>query len=82
MKAFADSKSDMAVICGSDALYENEGEVIVTALKDAGCKQIYIAGRPTNAKALAGSGVTDFIFMGSDVLSILQRAMTLLGDKS
>ena len=82
VQAFADSRSDMAVICGSDALYESEGEVIVTALKDAGCKQIYLAGRPANAKSLAGTGVTDFIFMGSDVLSILQRAMTLLGDKS
>lgn len=82
VQAFTASKSDMAVICGSDALYESDGEVIVTALKDAGCKQIYIAGRPANAKALAGSGVTDFIFMGSDVLSILQTAMTLLGDKS
>lgn len=82
VQAFTASKSDMAIICASDALYESEGEVIVTALKDAGCKQVYIAGRPVNAKALAGSGVTDFVFMGSDVLSILQRAMTLLGDKS
>ncbi len=81
-QAFTASKADMAVLCGTDSFYESDGEVIVTALVDAGCKQIYVAGRPANCKALAGSGVTDFIFVGVDVLSILQGAMTLMGDRS
>lgn len=82
LEAYRASKADMAVLCATDSLYEAEGEVIVTALVDAGCKQIYVAGRPQNSKVLAGSGVTDFIFMGSDVLSILQTAMVRMGDKS
>ena len=82
LKAFKASKADMAVLCATDGIYEAEGEVIVTALVDAGCKQIYVAGQPQNSKALTGSGVIDFIFVGADVLSILQAAMVRMGDKS
>lgn len=78
--AFKESGAEMAVLCGTDALYESEGEVIVTEFSDAGCQQIYVAGRPSNTKVLSGCGVRDFIFMGADVLDVLQDAFKVMSE--
>ncbi|WCL52979.1 methylmalonyl-CoA mutase family protein [Gimibacter soli] len=70
---FRQSGATVAVLCGSDARYEEEGLAAVQALKDAGAVRVIIAGRPANADNLAAHGVSDFIFMGSDVIASLSR---------
>ena len=49
------------------------------ALKAAGAKAVYLAGRPGDLEAaLKAAGVDDFIFMGLDVLASLKAAQARL----
>ncbi|WP_308909992.1 methylmalonyl-CoA mutase family protein [Pseudokordiimonas caeni] len=72
-EGFRQSGAKVAVLCGSDARYEEEGLAAVQALKDAGAARVIIAGRPANADNLAAHGVSEFIFMGCDVIASLSR---------
>lgn len=79
-KAFAESGAAFAVICGTDAQYEDMGLKAAETLKSAGAGRIYLAGRPVNADTLTAAGVGEFIFMGADVLDTLTRAYDMMGD--
>ena len=73
-KAFTDSGATVAVICGSDALYEEHGAGVASALRDAGAQWIVLAGRPgKNETVLREAGVQDFIYLGCDALESLAR---------
>jgi methylmalonyl-CoA mutase len=78
--AFKESRATMAVVCGSDADYESMLEPAVVALKRAGCSVLLVAGRPkVDEAALRDSGVSDFVFVGADVLSIMSDVLDSLG---
>ncbi|WP_262691543.1 methylmalonyl-CoA mutase family protein [Kordiimonas aestuarii] len=79
-EAFAESGAPFAVICGTDTQYEDMGLKAAEALKAAGARRIYLAGRPSKADALTGSGVDEFIYMGADVLDTLTRAYDVMGE--
>jgi methylmalonyl-CoA mutase len=73
--AFKASGAELACLCSSDKLYAGRAESSARALQEAGCKHIYLAGRPADAEAaLRAAGVSGFIFAGADALSILQDA--------
>ena len=85
--AFKESQASIAVLCSSDALYEQHAEAFAKALHGAGCKWVYLAGHPKAQKrdytqGTDGAQVDDFIFVGADVLEKLNAAYALIGGKS
>lgn len=74
------SGAQFAVICGTDTGYVASAAAVAKALKDAGAKTVYLAGRSGDLEpALKAAGVDEFIFMGGDVLGALERAHARLG---
>jgi methylmalonyl-CoA mutase len=74
------SSAPLAVICGSDKDYEALLEPAVTALKKAGCPLVLVAGRPGEREAaLRQAGVSDFVFVGADVLAVMTRVLDSVG---
>jgi methylmalonyl-CoA mutase len=64
---------EAACLCSSDEIYALHAADTAKALKAAGCRRVFLAGRPGEGEAeLRRAGVDDFIFAGSDVLSILE----------
>lgn len=82
VKAFKASGAKLAILCSSDELYATEAVKAAEALKAAGATYIYLAGRPGELEAaVTAAGVQGFIFMGCDLLKILQAAHGILGLK-
>ncbi|TNE60637.1 MAG: methylmalonyl-CoA mutase [Alphaproteobacteria bacterium] len=78
--AFARSGAAAAIICGTDAQYEDLGLEVAKALKAAGCKRLYLAGRPADMGPYQAAGIDETIYMGCDVLATLGAALEFLGD--
>jgi methylmalonyl-CoA mutase len=77
--AFTASGAALACLCGSDKSYESEAEAAATALKAAGGRGVYLAGRPGATEAtLRTAGVQTFIHEGCDALATLQAAYDIL----
>lgn len=70
--AVSDQARDVAVICGSDESYAGEAAAEMQALKQAGVKHIWIAGK----FELAGAGQ---LFAGMDVVAALKKLHEQLG---
>jgi methylmalonyl-CoA mutase len=80
--AFAASGAALACLCSSDARYEKEAEAVASALKTAGAKHIYLAGRPGEREsALRSAGVQSFIYEGCDALATLRKAYDILVER-
>jgi methylmalonyl-CoA mutase len=78
--AFKASGAAIACICGTDTAYGAHAADFAAALKAAGAKQVWLAGRGGEAEAaLRGAGVDGFIAMGSDVLAAMQSAHQAIG---
>jgi methylmalonyl-CoA mutase len=79
-KAFAASGAAIACICSSDEVYAELGEAAAGALKQAGARQILLAGRPKEQEAaLKATGVDTFIFAGGDAIATLTKLQEVLG---
>ena len=77
--AFQIAATRTACICSSDKVYEKEAIAAVEALKAAGARHIYLAGRPgEHEAALRAAGVQTFIYDGCDTLSTLTAAYDIL----
>lgn len=73
--AYKASGAAFACLCSSDKAYAAHAVAAAPALKSAGAKRIYLAGRPGELEAaLRDAGVTDFIFAGGDALAMLKEA--------
>lgn len=73
--AFKASGAKIACLCSSDGVYAEKAEAAAKALKAAGAARVYLAGRPGDLEAaLKGAGVDEFVFVGSDLLSVLAGA--------
>ncbi|WP_040618670.1 methylmalonyl-CoA mutase subunit beta [Rhodovulum sp. PH10] len=80
VEAYKASGATLACLCSSDDGYAAEAVAAAKALTDAGCAHIYLAGRPGEQEAaFKAAGVTRFVFMGGDVLGMLQEAQKLAG---
>lgn len=78
--AFRASGTTFACLCSSDELYASEGAAAADALKNAGARTVWLAGRPGDMeKALQAAGVSGFIHAGCDVLGALTQAHKALG---
>lgn len=79
-EAFAASGAEAACLCSSDTLYGELAEDAARALKAAGAKRLYLAGRlPEAETALSAAGVDEFIYLGCNALDILNGAHRALG---
>jgi methylmalonyl-CoA mutase len=77
--AFKASGAALACLCSSDKVYAAKAAAAAKALKDAGARHIYLAGRAGEQEAaLRAAGVNDFIFAGGDALATLQEAYRLV----
>jgi methylmalonyl-CoA mutase len=78
--AFSASGAALACLCSGDEVYEKEAAAAAQALKTAGAKHIYLAGRPGEREsAWRSAGVQSFIYEGCDVLATLRAAYDILG---
>ena len=74
-KRFKESGAKLACLCSSDKVYEREAEAAAKALKEAGAKRIYLAGRPgPKQAAFEQAGIGSFLHQGCDTLAILNAA--------
>ena len=77
--AYKASGTVLVCLCSSDKVYALWAIAAAQALKIAGAKHIYLAGRPGEQEAaLHAAGVSDFIFAGVDALTTLQTAYELM----
>src|SRR6267378_4349327 len=72
--AFKASGAALACLCSSDKVYPGHAGAAAKALKAAGARHIYLAGRPGGQEpSLRAAGVNDFVFAGGDALATLQE---------
>lgn len=75
-QAFTASGAPIACLCSSDAVYGTEAAAAARALKAAGAREIYLAGRPGDlGDALREAGVTGYLHAGGDLLALLTGAL-------
>ncbi|MEZ0094001.1 methylmalonyl-CoA mutase family protein [Streptacidiphilus sp. EB129] len=73
-EAFARSGAEIACLCSSDALYEEQAESVAAALKSAGAARVFLAGRPGRHE-----GVDAHVFAGCDAPAVLSSVLDLIG---
>ena len=76
------SSADFAILCGTDNQYEQIGAQMMQTLKQAGFNRTYLAGRLQDKAAMVDSGMDDMIFMGCDVVAVLEEAYSALEDNT
>ncbi|NRA88785.1 MAG: hypothetical protein HRU28_15675 [Rhizobiales bacterium] len=76
---FKTSQSNYAIIASSDALYTMHAAKLAAALKSAGAKYIYLAGKPsTDAQPIfTQAGVNAYIFAKSNLVETLTALYAL-----
>ncbi|WP_406005093.1 methylmalonyl-CoA mutase subunit beta [Streptomyces sp. NBC_00637] len=72
--SFADSGATEAVLCSSDALYEERAATLAQELRDAGASHVFLAGRPGRYP-----GVDTYVFAGCDAVAVLTAALDRMG---
>ncbi|MFE7933927.1 methylmalonyl-CoA mutase family protein [Streptomyces sp. NPDC057456] len=72
--SFADSGATEAVLCSSDALYEDQAATLAQELRDAGASHVFLAGRPGQYP-----GVDAYVFAGCDAVAVLSAALDRMG---
>ncbi len=72
--------SPVVVLCGADADYAEHGADAARALKAAGARRLYLAGRPGELEAgLRAAGVDGFLYLGGDAVADLHDMLVTLG---
>lgn len=78
--AYGDAHTPLVVLCGSDAQYGEWAPRLVPALVAAGAALIVLAGKPgASEPQYRDLGVTDFIYMGADLIATLTELFARLG---
>lgn len=72
-KAFKSSGAKIACICSSDEIYEAQAEATAKALKAAGARSVWLAGR---AEAFGTDGL---VYAGCDAVAALKEAQQAFG---
>jgi methylmalonyl-CoA mutase len=70
----------LAILCGADERYAAEAESAARALKAAGAREVWLAGRPGEHEAAwRAAGVDRFVYAGGDAVEALETALDVLG---
>lgn len=76
----SDEARVVAVICGSDEAYAAEAASAADALRRAGFRHIWLAGKPgAEAEAWQQAGITHYLHAGVDVIATLTQMHGQLG---
>ncbi|MEV6651969.1 methylmalonyl-CoA mutase family protein [Streptomyces sp. NPDC051219] len=79
-EAFTRSGAAVACLCSSDKLYGEQAEAVAAALKSAGARRVFLAGRPgEHREAFQRAGVDEFVFAGGDAVAVLSSVLDDLG---
>ncbi len=79
-EGFAASACRVAVLCGSDEDYGKSAVAAAEALRRRGARILLLAGKPGDLEAeLRRAGVSGFLFLGMDVVEVLQEILESLG---
>ena len=79
LSSFNASGASLACLCSSEAVYAAEAAAAASALRGAGARHIYLAGRPGELESmLRAAGVGTFIHVGCNVLATLTAAHEIL----
>jgi methylmalonyl-CoA mutase len=80
--AFKAAGATLVCLCSTDKVYDKDASAVAQALKAAGARHIYLAGRPgAREAALQAAGVQSFIYEGCDALATLKGAYDILSIK-
>ncbi|ARZ71334.1 methylmalonyl-CoA mutase small subunit [Streptomyces sp. HU2014] len=79
--ALARSGATVACLCSSDKLYAEQAAAVATALKAAGARRVFLAGRPgtEEREAYLRAGVDEFVFAGGDAVAVLSSVLDRMG---
>ncbi|OEV04098.1 methylmalonyl-CoA mutase family protein [Streptomyces oceani] len=78
--ALTDSGAALACLCSNDSTYAEQAEAVAQALKAAGARRVYLAGKPgERTEALRAAGVDEFLHAGGDVVAWLSSALDEMG---
>jgi methylmalonyl-CoA mutase len=81
VKAFRDSGAELACLVSSDDVYAAQAVEAAAALKAAGARHLYLAGRPGEQEAaFAAAGIDGYLYAGCDLLALLGGAHARLGE--
>ncbi|MFI1413257.1 methylmalonyl-CoA mutase family protein [Streptomyces sp. NPDC020707] len=72
--AFEDSGATEACLCSSDALYEEQAASTAQALRAAGARHVFLAGRPGQYP-----DVDAYVFAGCDAVAVLSATLDRMG---
>jgi methylmalonyl-CoA mutase len=79
LSSFEASGASLACLCSSDAVDASDAAAVASALREAGAKHVYMAGRPGELEpVLRAAGVGTFIYVGGDLLATLTAAYEIL----
>ncbi|MEU6574136.1 methylmalonyl-CoA mutase subunit beta [Streptomyces sp. NPDC046805] len=70
---FEDSGATEAVLCSSDALYEEQAAQMAESLKASGARHVFLAGRGDY------SGIDSYVFAGCDAVAVLSATLDRMG---
>ncbi|MFF5980491.1 methylmalonyl-CoA mutase family protein [Streptomyces olindensis] len=71
---FAQSGASEAVLCSSDALYEEQAAAKAAELRAEGASHVFLAGRPAEYP-----GVDAYVFAGCDAVAVLSATLDRMG---
>jgi len=75
VQAFRDSGAVLACLVSSDEVYAEQAVQAAEALKAAGARQLYLAGRPGAKEAdFSAAGIDAYLFAGCNLLALLGTA--------
>lgn len=74
--AYRASDARIACLCSSDALYGQRATEAAAALKEAGARAVWLAGKP---EAAPGARIDGFVFAACDAVAALELAHRHLG---
>jgi methylmalonyl-CoA mutase len=78
--AFGKSGAELCALCSSDAVYAELAEATARSLAQAGARAVVLAGSPGDHEAAyRAAGVSDFIFVGSNLVTTLSGLLTRAG---
>ncbi|POX37459.1 methylmalonyl-CoA mutase [Streptomyces sp. Ru73] len=71
---FEESGAQEVCLCSSDAVYAQEAEAAAQALREAGARHVFLAGRPGTY-----AGVDTYVFAGCDAVAVLSATLDRMG---
>ncbi|WP_067171628.1 methylmalonyl-CoA mutase family protein [Microtetraspora niveoalba] len=72
-EAFRDAGTPVACLCSSDRMYGEHAEAVAAALREAGARRVWLAGKGEY------EGVDDRVYAGCDALGVLRTTFDDLG---